>query len=463
MAGKLGLLATTTTTTIINATTTITTTTTTATTSTLTNTISRLIPRAVSPVVNQGLTLLATPLVKLDFTTDVPGSTPDQDNDEGPMLTAQDLFIGCSLAIVGNLLISVSLNLQKYSHMKNSVTDSPKHYLKDPLWWLGLFLMGLGETGNFSAYGYAPASLVAPLGTTTVVANLFIAAIFLREKIRPENVFGSALAVVGACLLVTFSPKKEHILNGDEITKSITELSFIIYICLEVAALAVVCILLYRFHVVHVIIYLLITSITASFTVISAKAVSSMLHLSFNGFPQFNNAIFYIMILLMLITIVLQIKYLNLAMKHFDATVVVPTNFVFFTISAILAGTIFYKEFFGMTTLEISMFLFGCVLSFIGVYFVTGKRLSSNSDDAQPLSDAEEKPVNTYGPSWLSKDILSSTSGQPKEFGHTPLAEADGNTELPMSSSSTSDSFNSQDTLFEKHTKTAAPHYGTNY
>ncbi|CAI9742977.1 2 [Octopus vulgaris] len=384
------------------------------------------------------------------------------DTDESPTLTSQDLLIGCTLAIVGNLLISVSLNLQKYTHMRNSRREVSKHYLSDPLWWFGLLLMGFGELGNFSAYGYAPASLVAPLGTTTVVANLFVAALFLREKIKPENIFGSALAIVGACLLVTFSQKKERILNGDEITQSITEVSFIVYICIEVAALAVVCVLLYRFHIVHVVIYLLITSITASFTVISAKAVSSMLHLSLNGFSQFHNAIFYIMLLLMIITIILQIKYLNLAMKHFNATVVVPTNFVFFTISAILAGTIFYKEFFGMNTLDICMFLFGCLLSFIGVYFVTGNRLTPNSDDAQPLSDAEEKPVNTDVPPWLSSNMQESPV-QPKGGSNHHLSDADRNSSHEMSTSSTSDSFNSQDTLFEKHTKTAAPHYGTNY
>ena len=33
----------------------------------------------------------------------------------------------------------------------------------------GIILMIFGEIGNFSAYGFAPASLVAPLGTTTVI------------------------------------------------------------------------------------------------------------------------------------------------------------------------------------------------------------------------------------------------------------------------------------------------------
>ena len=31
--------------------------------------------------------------------------------------------------------------------------------------------MVFGEIGNFSAYGFAPASLVAPLGTTTVIGK----------------------------------------------------------------------------------------------------------------------------------------------------------------------------------------------------------------------------------------------------------------------------------------------------
>lgn len=120
-------------------------------------------------------------------------------------ITYQDLLIGCILAISGNLMISISLNVQKYTHMKNEALGDQIHYTKDPLWWIGLVLMAIGEIGNFSAYGFAPASLVAPLGTTTVVANIFLAAMFLKEKIRAEHLFGSALTVIGAFLIVTFS------------------------------------------------------------------------------------------------------------------------------------------------------------------------------------------------------------------------------------------------------------------
>ena len=38
-------------------------------------------------------------------------------------------------------------------------------YLQSRLWWVGMLLICCGEFGNFLSYGFAPASVVAPLGT----------------------------------------------------------------------------------------------------------------------------------------------------------------------------------------------------------------------------------------------------------------------------------------------------------
>ena len=70
--------------------------------------------------------------------------------------------IGIVLALSGNVLISVSLNTQKYAHNKNEERGAGKlSYLKLKLWWVGMILMAIGETGNFLAYAYAPATIVA--------------------------------------------------------------------------------------------------------------------------------------------------------------------------------------------------------------------------------------------------------------------------------------------------------------
>lgn len=89
-------------------------------------------------------------------------------------------YIGVVCAIAGNICISVALNIQKHVH--NSLADvesqslldvtSEAHtakYTEHRLWWLGMLVMLIGELGNFAAYGFAPAVLVAPLGTVALV------------------------------------------------------------------------------------------------------------------------------------------------------------------------------------------------------------------------------------------------------------------------------------------------------
>ena len=67
--------------------------------------------------------------------------------------------------------------MQKYAHRKREIENrnvdddatnkslcAPGSYLRSGTWWIGILLMVLGEVGNFVAYGFAPASVVAPLG-----------------------------------------------------------------------------------------------------------------------------------------------------------------------------------------------------------------------------------------------------------------------------------------------------------
>jgi hypothetical protein len=99
-------------------------------------------------------------------------------------INSANSIIGVSTAIAGNLLISVALNLQKYVHntitmdlntslntpQTNLTTNKPSFaYLEHRLWWLGMALLLVGETGNFIAYGFASAVLIAPLGTVALV------------------------------------------------------------------------------------------------------------------------------------------------------------------------------------------------------------------------------------------------------------------------------------------------------
>nr|XP_025040870.1 NIPA-like protein 2 isoform X2 [Pelodiscus sinensis] len=285
--------------------------------------------------------------------------------------TNKTQLLGVLLAIIGNFLISISLNIQKYAHLQLACQADQKPYYTSTLWWCGISLMGLGELGNAAAYGFAPAALIAPLGCVSVIGSAFISVLFLKEAMRAANMLGGTLAIAGTYLLVTFAPNVTQELTATKIQNYLVSWQFLIYAILEII---IFCILLYfykRKDLTHIVVLLMMVALLASPTIISVKAVAGMITFSAKGKIQLTYPIFYIMFIIMVTSCVFQVKFLNHAMQLYNATVVVPINFVFFTTSAIIAGIIFYQEFQGAAFLSVFMFLFGCLLSFLGVFIIT--------------------------------------------------------------------------------------------
>lgn len=61
--------------------------------------------------------------------------------------------------------------MQKYCHIRLAGSKDPRAYFKTKTWWLGLFLMLLGELGVFASYAFAPLSLIVPLGAVSVIGK----------------------------------------------------------------------------------------------------------------------------------------------------------------------------------------------------------------------------------------------------------------------------------------------------
>ncbi|TSK20266.1 NIPA-like protein 2 [Bagarius yarrelli] len=184
--------------------------------------------------------------------------------------------------------------------------------------------MGLGELGNFAAYGFAPASLIAPLGCVSVVASAVISVVFLKETLRASDLLGGVLALTGTYMLVTFAPHSAPHVTANMVERCLISVQFLVYFCRNMK---------------HIVIVMLLVALLASVTVITVKAVSGMITETIRGSHlQLTYPIFYIMFIIMIVSCVYQIKFLNEAMKMYDATEIVPINFVFFTTSAVIAG-----------------------------------------------------------------------------------------------------------------------------
>lgn len=206
-------------------------------------------------------------------------------------------LIGIVTAIVGNILISFALNIQRYAHIRlheqqierreklrripksaggYGTTDTNGHvtevngqngeeadntlqssfssqstgcgdqdhkedvnYLRSPYWWGGIILMTVGEAGNFLAYGFAPASIVSPLGVVALISNCVIAPIMLKEHFRIRDFWGVLVAVAGAVTVVLSAKQEERKFGPHEIWGAITTLEFEVYMAVTIFLIVV--------------------------------------------------------------------------------------------------------------------------------------------------------------------------------------------------------------------------------
>lgn len=124
---------------------------------------------------------------------------------------------------------SSSESTLKQSEKGNAAADG-KTYLSSPYWWAGILLMTVGEAGNFLAYGFAPASIVSPLGVVALVSNCIIAPCLLQERFRQRDFWGVVVAVAGAVTVVLSAKTSEPKMGPDDVWSAITRWEFELYL-----------------------------------------------------------------------------------------------------------------------------------------------------------------------------------------------------------------------------------------
>ena len=99
--------------------------------------------------------------------------------------------------------------------------------------------MTVGEAGNFLAYGFAPASIVSPLGVVALISNCVIAPIMLKERFRMRDFWGVVVAVAGAVTVVLSAKQQETKLGAHEIWGAITTLEFEVYMAVTIGLIVI--------------------------------------------------------------------------------------------------------------------------------------------------------------------------------------------------------------------------------
>ncbi|KAB5570323.1 DUF803 domain membrane protein [Coniochaeta sp. 2T2.1] len=266
-------------------------------------------------------------------------------------------------------------------------------YLKDPYWWLGQVLITVGEGGNFLAYGFAPASIVSPLGVFALIANCVIAPLLFKEVFTKRGFWGVVVAIAGAVTVVLSANTEETKLDPHDVWRAITTMEFEIYVAVSCSLIAVLMWASPRYGNRTILIDLGLVGLLGGYTVLSTKGISSMLSSNFIG--AFTTPITYVLIVILASTAIMQIRYVNRALQRFDSTQVIPIQFVTFTLCVILGSGVLYRDFERTSARQAAKFVGGCLLTFFGVYLIAAGR-PQDEEEEDFLSDEEgvEETIN---------------------------------------------------------------------
>ncbi|KAJ0302020.1 hypothetical protein COL5a_007942 [Colletotrichum fioriniae] len=314
---------------------------------------------------------------------------------------------------------------------------APSTYLQSPYWWAGQILITLGELGNFLAYGFAPASIVSPLGVVALISNCIIAPILFNEKFRRRDFGGVVIAVAGVVVVVLSAKQEETKLDPDDVWDAITTLAFEIYLAVTISLIVILMWASPRYGHRTILIDLGLVGLFGGFTALSTKGLSSIL--STTLLAAFKTPVAWALIFILLFTAVMQVRYVNKSLQRFSSTQVIPIQFVLFTLSVIIGSAVLYRDFERTSAEQAGKFVGGCLLTFFGVFLITSGRVEEDMDDGMSDVDGVEEtiglaeqdgysptqplpPSSTSIPSSISRRSSRASNGNNANNGSKPFS-----------------------------------------
>ncbi|KAJ6777657.1 MAGNESIUM TRANSPORTER-RELATED [Salix koriyanagi] len=266
------------------------------------------------------------------------------------MAFSQDNLKGFVLALSSSAFIGASFIIKKKGLRRAAAASGVRagvggfSYLLEPLWWLGMITMIVGEVANFVAYAFAPAVLVTPLGALSIIVSAVLAHFILNEKLHQLGILGCVMCIAGSIVIVIHAPQERPITSVQEIWSMAIQPAFLLYVG-SVVVLVFIMIVHFAPQCGHsnVLVFTGICSFMGSLSVMSVKAVGTALKLTFEGNNQLLYPETWFFVLIVATCVITQMNYLNKALDTFNTAVVSPIYYVMFTSLTILASVIMFK------------------------------------------------------------------------------------------------------------------------
>jgi len=344
------------------------------------------------------------------------------------LYTQTDFYIGLGLAICSSVFIGSSFIIKKIGLIRLNKHGSLRAsaggygYLKDWIWWAGLICMGVGEACNFSAYAFAPASLVTPLGALSVIVAAILSSRFLKERLNLLGKLGCFLCIVGSTIIVIHSPKEKEIEDLNVLFDKLGDPVFTMYVIIMLGVSTFIG--LYwgpKYGHKSVAVYIILCSAVGSLTVMSCKALGLAIRDTISGTSNdFGTWTPYILIITTLIFIAIQMNYLNKALDIFNASIVTPIYYVIFTTLVITASAILFKEWVHMKPEDVVGDMCGFFVVISAVILLNAfKDMDVSLDDMRGIMRPKRHVIGDRTSCAFEDILVRHNSKEIKEYGTT--------------------------------------------
>lgn len=296
-------------------------------------------------------------------------------------------IIGICLAIGSGLFIGVSFVLKKVGLLKanekyNEAAGEGYGYLKNAYWWIGMTLMILGEILNFVAYAFTDAILVTPLGALSVVITTILSAIFLKERLSMVGKVACFLCIVGSVVIVMNAPEESSVADIQTMQHYVIAPGFLTYAGIILVGSAIVAFFVApKYGKKNMLVYISICSWVGGLSVSATQGLGAAIVAQIGGKQQFNQWFLYVLFVFVVGTLLTEIIFLNKALNLFNAALVTPTYYVYFTSTTIITSAVLFRGFKGSPT-SIATVVMGFLVICSGVVLLQLSKSAKDVPDA---------------------------------------------------------------------------------
>lgn len=176
--------------------------------------------------------------------------------------------------------------------------------------------MAIGEICNFAAYLFVEAILVTPLGALSVVVTAILSSMFLKERLSFVGKIGCLHCIIGSVVIVLNAPKQPSASTIQELKGFVVAPGFLTYAGIVIVGCTAV--VLYagpRWGNKSMLVYLSVCSLIGGLNVVAIQGLGVAITAQARGIPQFNNWFTYVVLVFVLITLAVEIIYLNVGLQ----------------------------------------------------------------------------------------------------------------------------------------------------